>query len=111
VEQAFDCIDFEQVEIGPVPQVVEETVPVFRQRLFHCEHFSVWRHRGHSAFTVGLANSPRVLVCLDGEGHVNHKGADYAVRKGDVLLLPAMVGACAFRPCGAVNLLEVAAPE
>ncbi len=111
VEQAFDCIDFKQGAIGPVPLIVEETVPVFRERLFHCEHFSLWRHRGDSPFTVGLANSPRVLVCLDGDGHLNHKGADYAVRKGDVLLLPAVVGTCAFRPCGAVNLLEVAAPE
>jgi mannose-6-phosphate isomerase len=111
VEQAFDCIDFEQVAIGPVPLVVEETAPVFRERLFHCEHFSVWRHRGESPFTVGTVNAPRVLVCIDGGGHVNHIGADYAVRKGDVLLLPAVVGECAFRPCGAVILLEVAAPE
>jgi mannose-6-phosphate isomerase len=111
VEQAFACIDFEQTAIGPLPPLIEESVPVLRERLFHCEHFSVWRHTGGSPFTVGAANSPRVLVCLDGEGQVDHKGADFAVGKGDVLLLPAEVGECAFRPRCAVNLLEVAAPE
>ena len=44
VEQAMACIDFEQVAIGPVTPVVEEEAPVRRERLFHCEHFSVWRH-------------------------------------------------------------------
>jgi hypothetical protein len=37
--------------------------------------------------------------------------AIYAVEKGDVVLLPAVAGACAFRPNGEVNLLEIAIPE
>ena len=32
-------------------------------------------------------------------------------RKGDVFLLPAMIGACTFRPRSAVNLLEIALPD
>jgi len=35
-----------------------------------------------------------VLVCIAGDGQVEHDGTDYAVGKGDVLLLPAVVGAC-----------------
>jgi mannose-6-phosphate isomerase len=54
---------------------------------------------------------PRVLVCIEGEGQVEHDGATYAVGKGDVVVLPAVVGACAFRPRSAVNLLEIALPE
>ena len=53
VEQAIACIDFKQVAIGPVAPVEEEAAPVRRERLFHCEHFSVWRHSGQSPFTVG----------------------------------------------------------
>ena len=111
VEQALACIDFEQVAIGPVAPVVEETAPVRRERLFHCEHFSVWRHRGQSPFTVGAAGTPRVLVCIVGEGELEHSGTNYPMGRGDVVLLPAEVGACSYRPRNAVSLLEVALPE
>ena len=94
VDQAMACIDFAKDAIGPVAPVVEETTPVLRERLFHCEHFGLWRLRGESPFSVGAESMPRVLVCLDGEGQVEHGGANYAVGKGDVLLLPAVVGAC-----------------
>ena len=91
--------------------VVEATTPVLRERLFHCEHFSVWRLRGQSPFTVGAAGTPRVLVCIAGEGQLEHDGANYPVGHGDVVLLPAEVGACSYRPRDAVSLLEVALPE
>ena len=97
--------------VGLVTPVVEATTPVERERLFHCEHFWLWRLRGQSPFTVGAAGVPRVLVCIEGAGQVEHGGATYAVGKGDVLLLPAVVGACAFRPHGAVTVLEIAIPE
>ncbi len=60
---------------------------------------------------VGAAGTPRLLVCIAGEGQLEHGGAVYAVGKGDVLLLPAVVGACSFQPRGAVILLEIALPE
>ena len=85
--------------------------PVLRERLFLCEHFGLWRLRGESPFTVGAAGTPRVLVCIAGDGQLEHDGANYAVGKGDVLLLPAVVGACVFRPRSAVSLLEIALPE
>ena len=111
VEQAIACIDFDQVAIGPVAPVLEEAAPVRRERLFHCEHFSVWRHRGGVPFSVGAAGTPRVLVCIAGEGALEHSGTDYPVGRGDVVLLPAEVGACSYRPHNAVTLLEVALPE
>ena len=104
VEQAIACIDFEQVAIGPVAPVVEEEAPVRRERLFHCEHFSVWRHTGQSPFTVGAAGTPRVLVCIAGEGELEHSGTNYPVGRGDVVLLPAEVGACSYRPHTPVSL-------
>ena len=111
VQQALACIDFEQVAISPVAPVIEEEAPVRREQLFHCEHFSVWRHTGSSSFTVGAAGVPRVLIGIEGSGQVEHDGATYDVAKGDVLLLPAEVGACSYRPRNAVSLLEVALPE
>jgi mannose-6-phosphate isomerase len=52
-----------------------------------------------------------VLVCLAGDGEVEHDGSDYAIGKGDVMLIPAVVGACLCRPRGAMTLLEVSLPE
>jgi mannose-6-phosphate isomerase len=111
VKKAIACIDFVQGAIGPVLPVVEEVKPVLRERLFLCEYFGLWRLRGESPFTVGAAGVPRVLVCIAGDGQLEHGGATYAVGKGDVFLLPAMVGACFCRPRGTVSLLEIAIPE
>jgi len=67
--------------------------------------------RGESSFTVGAEDIPRVLVCTEGAGQLEHSGDIYAVRKGEVWLLPAVVGACTFRPGSAVSLLEIAIPD
>jgi mannose-6-phosphate isomerase len=111
VAQAVACIDFSQGAIGPVEPVVEAAEPLLRERLFDCEHFRLWRLRGQSPFTVGAAGAPRVLVCIDGALEVEHGGAAHALGRGDVMLLPAVVGACLCRPRGAVSLLEISLPE
>jgi mannose-6-phosphate isomerase len=112
IDQALACITFAKGAAADlVTPVVETTTPVERERLFHCEHFWLWRLRGGLPFTVGGAGVPRLLVCIEGAGNVEHEGATYAVAKGDVLLLPAVVGACAFLPRGEVNLLEIGIPD
>ncbi len=111
VDQAMACIDFAEGPVRRVMPVVETKTPVERERLFHCEHFWLWRLRGQSPFSVGAAGVPRLLVCIGGGGQVEHGGATYAVAQGDVFLLPAMIGACTFWPCSAVNLLEIALPD
>jgi mannose-6-phosphate isomerase len=110
VDRALACIDFGECAGGLVAPVVEATEPVERERLFDCEHFQLSRLRGQSPFTVGASGVPRVLVSVEGAGQVEHGGTAYAVGKGDVYLLPAVVGACTFRPHGGVNLLEIALP-
>jgi len=98
------------VPVSPVTPLLDAAMPA-RERLFHCKEFSLWRVRTQDPFTVGAAGVPRVLVCLDGAGHVEHGGAVSAAWRGDVLLLPAALGACVFRPTGAVTLLEIELPE
>ncbi len=111
VEQALVCIDFATGVIGPVAPVLEATTPVRRERLFHCEHFSVWRHSGQSPFTVGAADVPRVLVCIEGAAEVEHGSANFPVSRGDVVLLPGGSRArVRSGPHHAVSLLEVALP-
>ncbi|MFZ0296791.1 MAG: type I phosphomannose isomerase catalytic subunit [Candidatus Sulfotelmatobacter sp.] len=111
IDKAIACIDFSEGPVSLVTPVVETTTLVERERLFRCEHFWLWRLRGQSPFTVGAVDLPRVLVCIEGRGHVEHGGATYAIGKGDVFLLPAAIGMCVFRPRGAVNLLEIAIPD
>jgi mannose-6-phosphate isomerase len=111
VDQALACITFGQCAGGLVAPVVEETAPVFRERLFHCDYFCLSRVRGESPFPVGALAAPRVLVCIDGKGQLNHGSAAYEIGRGDVFLLPAVLGAYTFQPRGPVNVLEIGIPE
>jgi mannose-6-phosphate isomerase len=111
VDQALACVDFGKSAGGLVTPVVESTARVERETLFHCEQFRLSRVRGRSPFTVGATGVPRVLVCIDGSGEVEHAGATYEAGKGDVFLLPAVLGACTFQPRGAVKVLEIEIPE
>jgi mannose-6-phosphate isomerase len=111
VNQAFASIDFADNNGGLVTPVVVTTTPVKRERLFDCEHFQLWRLRGELPFNVGVAEMPRVLVCIEGSGWLEGCGSAYGVEKGEVWLLPAVVGACLFHPNNAATLLEIALPE
>lgn len=110
VEQAMACIDFAQKAVGPLTPRVEETEPVLREKLIQCDYFGITRISARLSFTVGTAHWPSVLVCLDGKAHLEHAGASYAFGKGDLFLLPAVVGACCCQPHGVVSMLEVSLP-
>jgi mannose-6-phosphate isomerase len=111
IDQAMACIDFSQGAIAPVVPMVEDVIPVLRERLFLCGHFGLWRLRGDSPFMVGVAGTARVLVCIAGGGQLEHEGDNYSVNKGDVLLLPAVLGVCTFHPRNEVSMLEISIPE
>ena len=111
VDQALASVDFADSKSGLVTPIVVTTTPVERERLFDCEHFLLWRLRGESPFNVGAVEMPRVLVCIEGSGWLENDGTPYGVDKGQVWLLPAVVGACEFHPNNAVTLLEIALPE
>ena len=111
VEQAMDCIDFAEGPVGRVTPVLESATPVKREQLLDCEYFRLWRIGGELPFSVGAVGLPRVLVCIEGGGEIEQGYTTYAVGKGDVLFLPAVMGPCTLWPRGAVNLLEIALPE
>jgi mannose-6-phosphate isomerase len=110
VDQAMDCIDFGEGPVGKATPVLESATPVKRELLFDCEYFQLWRIGGGSPLSVGAMGLPRVLVCIDGGGEIEQGYATYAVGKGDLLFLPAVLGPCTLWPRGAVNLLEIALP-
>ena len=111
VDKAIACVDFDQGEIKPVKLAVESTAPIRREEYFDNDYFRLWRIRGEAKFNVGAKDEPRIIVCVGGEGDVEHDGAAYAMKRGAVTLLPATIGACAFKPKGAVDLLEIAVPR
>ena len=122
VEQAMACVDYGTApyRTGCVPGLVEpviEGLTPLRERLFLCEHFELWRlsvsdaaAAGDLPFSVGAADTPTVLVCIDGDLQLEHAGLPYAVARGDVLLLPASIGPCLCRARGAMSLLEISIP-
>ena len=111
VEQALACIDFESNGAGHIQPTVETEASPRRERLFDCEFFQLSRISGRLSFEVGEYGMPRVLVCLDGAGKIEHQGQPHPIRKGEVWLLPASVGPLTFQPDEAVTLLEASIPE
>lgn len=107
VEEGLACVDYSNAVTGPVDPIVEETAPVRRERLFECGQFGVWRVTADSPFFAGRENEPRVVVCLDGGGEIEQAASAWAFRKGEAWLLPAIAGACVFRPRGAATVLEI----
>lgn len=111
VDKALACIDFSQQEVSPKLPVVEQGEPALRERLITCKYFGLWRVHGEKAFQVGQADEPRVVVCTAGKGALEYQGDIFTFAKGDVILLPAIVGACLCKPQDTVTLLETFIPE
>jgi mannose-6-phosphate isomerase len=111
VEKALACIDFRQGAIAPLNPRMIERRPVLREKLVHCDQFAITRISGREPFVVGQAQTPRVLVCVAGKGHLEYAGQTYEFGRGQVLLSPAVVGECLCRPHGTVCILEVSLPE
>ena len=110
VDQALACIDFVDGAAGLVIPVVEAKTPVERERLFDCDAFRLWRLCGNLPFTIAAEGVPRVLVCIEGRGQLEHGSGTYSVQRGEVWLLPAVIESCVFRPANAVRLLEIEVP-
>jgi mannose-6-phosphate isomerase len=108
VEQALACVNFTLGAIQPVSPRVETTS---REQLIDCSHFRMERVHGALPFDVGENGVPRVLVCIDGDGAIECNGEEFSMVKGTVMLLPAALGVCRFRPESPVTLLELAVPE
>lgn len=110
VEKAISCIDFSLINIGPVKPVELERSPVLREEIFNNEHFILWRIRTASPFPVGAYGTPRILVCAEGDGELWVDDRPYAISRGDVVLLPAVLGVINCVPKGNLNVFEIAIP-
>ncbi len=106
VDEALACTDFASPPTGPVRPIAEAEGPVQRERLVCCPYFQLWRVKTSVPFRAGAPGRCRVLVGLEGKAELTHQGRNYPIEKGDVVLLPAEVGAVDCRPNGAAVFLE-----
>lgn len=110
VEKAIECIDFNQVDIGPVTPAKDPSIKN-AEKLFDNEHFKLWRIKSKTFFTVGFIDQPAILVCIDGSGTMNYNENEYVIRKGEVMLLPAIIGQLELKPEKEITLLQIAIPQ
>ena len=110
VDEAIACIDFNQIDIGPVTPVKSEEIKN-AEKLFDNEHFKLWRIKSQSEFTVGLKDEPAILVCTEGKGSMKYNDTEYTIAKGEVMLLPAIIGQLELHPEQEITLLQIAIPD
>jgi len=116
VEEALQSVNFDQgvirpVRPKPVKPTAEEAQPERREQVFDNAHFRLDRITGDQPFAVGAENEPRILVCAAGKGAVEHGGGRHGLKRGGVMLLPASIGVCRFRPDGEATVLDIAIPD
>jgi mannose-6-phosphate isomerase len=110
VEKALACIDFKQVNIDPVIPLLEKELKN-TEKLFDNEHFKLWRIRSKFEFTVGFKDEPAILVCIEGKGLIKFNDKDYSISKGEVILLPAIIGQLKLQPEEKITMLQIAIPD
>ena len=110
VEKAIACIDFNQVAIGPVKPIKSKGIDN-AEKLFENTHFKLWRIKTDTGFTVGIKDVPVVLVCLNGNGTIQHNEKAYSIKKGEVVLLPAIIGLKHLQPSNEITILQIAISE
>ena len=101
------AIDFAQGLIQPLPAAAASG----GEELLKDSHFHLTRWQSSEDYAVGAPDEPRVLVCAEGHGQVLAGDHETPMKRGDVVLLPAAVGAGRFRPAGAATLFEISIPE
>ena len=111
VEEALACIGFPPHPVCAATPVVECAEPVLRERLVGCSFFGLARVHARTTFMVGTVGAPSILVCIEGEGNVMHADTAFSLARGDLMLLPAALGACHCVPEASLTLLEVSLPR
>lgn len=110
VDKAIACIDFNQIEIGPVIPL-KDPENQNSEKLFDNEHFILWRIKSTVEFTVGFKDEPAILICIGGNGTMIYNDKNYSIDRGEVMLLPAIIGQLTLKPSEEITLLQVAIPH
>lgn len=110
VDKAIACIDFDKVDIGPVTPVKSEEIKN-AEKLFDNEHFKLWSIDSKDELTVGFKDEPVILVCTEGKGTMKYNDKEYSIAKGEVMILPAIIGQLKLQPEKEIKILQIAIPD
>jgi mannose-6-phosphate isomerase len=102
IDDGLACSDFDSGPCHPVTPVPDGG----RERLVGCDYFTLHRLTTDTPVTLGAAGACRAVVLVAGRGTLG----GMALEAGDVVLLPAAVGAAAFAPDGPATVLECGIP-
>jgi mannose-6-phosphate isomerase len=106
VDDGLACSDFGRGPCHPVSPKLISNGKWKHESLVGCGHFTLTRIVSDIPVSVGTAGACRAIVCISGGGTVGGE----PVVPGDVVLLPASVGAAEFAPTGPSTLLECGLP-
>jgi mannose-6-phosphate isomerase len=98
VDAGLACSDFAAGPCHPVVPAADRG----RERLAACRYFTLHRVITDKPVSVGAAGRCTAAVCVAGRGTLGGE----AIAAGDVVLLPAAVGAAELVPAGRVTVLE-----
>ena len=111
IDESIQSTDFAKGPVMPSIPVPVEDANAKRERLFSCEFFEVQRVTSASAFEAGADNYLRAIVILSGHGTLRTKGSEVApFTKGQVWLIPAVIGKVTVEPSEECALVEIALP-
>ncbi len=106
VEDGLACSDFSRGPCHPVLPSLISNGRWRREHLVGCSHFSLTRTVSANPVTVGAVGECRAIVCVSGKGSLGGE----PISTGEVVLLPAAIGAVEFVPEGNSTLLECGIP-
>jgi mannose-6-phosphate isomerase len=98
IDAGLACTDFTRGPVDPITPVRDG----HRDQLVKCPYFSLHHQHSDRPMTVGAAGECRVVVCIQGAGQI----AGERMEMGDLVLLPAAVGAVVATPEVEMGLLE-----
>lgn len=111
IEDGLACANFSSGPCRPVAPPVEVHHAGRREGLVACEHFTLERQTIARPFVVPTQGRCRVLVAIEGGGQLEYGREHLPLKRGDVLLLPAVLGECVIHPAPTLTFLECGLPE
>lgn len=110
IDQALQAIAMDRQAVRPALVQTRSTGLVRRELMLESPYFRLERVTTAEPFEIGTRAGPAILICLEGYGHVEHPGTDVRMEKGSLILLPAALGACGFRPHCRTVIIEITIP-
>ena len=110
VEEALDAIDYQYYDHYKTQYEPRTDEPV---RLVSCPYFETYRLEYTEGTTRNMANrdSFTIYVCTEGEAELHDGEQRYALKKGDVYLIPASIPEVFISTTTGFNMLESFVPR